>query len=123
MIDLHTITDVIRDEITRQTSVGISIDLSKIAEAVLRVVNGADLEERLAREDPDRDKVLKSGLSFIQHHRCALCDEPVGYVVSVYGGEAHLYFDSNCSCSSAHSVPQPAAWADAAKALSLLPDT
>lgn len=44
-------------------------------------------------------------IQWIAHHRCALCDVMVGYIVQ--NGE--LFFDGSCACTTP-SRPQPRSW-------------
>lgn len=40
---------------------------------------------------------------FVEHHKCGICDSPVGYLVI----NDTACFDSNCDCTAYKSSPRP----------------
>lgn len=57
--------------------------------------------------------VLAKDITWIPHHRCGVCDAPVGYIVS----HGEIYYDSSCDCAQSH--PRPSSWDDLASWINL----
>lgn len=60
-----------------------------------------------------REQAIKLGKHFWEHHRCAICGEPVGYYFFSYP-PYEVVFDSTCGCSHIHSI-HPSSWEDVAE--------
>ena len=45
-----------------------------------------------------RNQAIKLNINYWEHHRCAICEEPVGYYFFTYP-DCEVVFDSGCGCS------------------------
>lgn len=60
-----------------------------------------------------RSQAIKLNINYWEHHRCAICEEPVGYYFFTYPN-CEVVFDSGCGCSFG-SNPRPSSWQDVAE--------
>ena len=60
-----------------------------------------------------RNQAIKLNINYWEHHRCAICGEPVGYYFFRYPNY-EVVFDSGCGCSLGTN-PRPSSWEDVAK--------
>jgi len=65
--------------------------------------------------DQLREWIAAEGITYIPHHECGICGEPVGF--QIIDGEP--YFNGNCDCA-AFSVPERYTWDEFAVSLSQL---